>query len=39
MNNNTFKRMNTFDLFNNKSSFIKIGLDKNQSHKRKKFIC
>ena len=38
MNNNTFKRMNTFDLFNNKSSFIKIGLDKNQSHKRKKSL-
>ena len=37
-NNNTFTRMNTFDLFNSKSSFIKIGLDKNQSHKRKKSL-
>ena len=31
MNNNTLNRMNTFDLLNSKSSFIKIGLDKNQN--------
>jgi len=38
MNNHTFSRMNTFDLLNSKNSFIKIGLDKNQSHKRKKSL-
>ena len=38
MNNNTFSRMNTYDLFNSKNSFIKIGLDKNHSHKRKKSL-
>jgi hypothetical protein len=38
MNNNTLNRMNTFDLLNSKSSFIKIGLDKNQNYKRKKSL-
>jgi hypothetical protein len=38
MKYNTFTRMNTYDLFNSKSSFIKMGLDKNQSHKRKKSL-
>lgn len=36
--NNTYSRMNTYDLFNSKNSFIKLGLDKNQSHKRKKSL-